>query len=178
MLALLSVYAAKGCPGDARPGLRIRDAADTDFNDLLQLWRELMAVHVENDERFTLADDCDRQFFHYIETARSRDDYRVRVAVQNHHVVGFIICCILPNSPLYRTRWIGYINDISVGKSVRGQGVGTALVKDAVAWMSCQGAESIEVYVAKANTQALNFWRSMGGKDYLERISLDLTDFD
>lgn len=172
------MYADNGRSTVSRGRLRIRTAADTDFGDLLRLWRELMRVHIEHDRRFALSDDCDRQFYHYIETARTRTDYRVRVAIKNRQVVGFIICCVLPNSPLYRTRRIGYINDIAVTQSAQGHGLGTALVKDAVKWMSAQGAESIEVYVAKANANALKFWRSMGGSDYLERVSLDLDRFN
>lgn len=155
----------------------IRDATDQDSGDLLLLWRELMELHTASDERFALSENCDQRFFNYVETARSRDDYRVRVATATGRPIGFIICCVLPNSPVYRVRWIGYINDICVARAARGSGVGTALVEDAVGWMRDRGAESIEVYVAKANREATGFWRSMGGRDYLERLSLDLSRF-
>lgn len=156
----------------------VRDAREADGAQLLALWHELMDLHVSNDPRFALSENCDQRFFNYIDTARSRDDYRVRVAVSAGRLVGFVICCVLPNSPVYRTRWIGYVNDISVTKAARGQGVGTALVEDAVRWMRSQGAESIEVYVAKANTGAARFWRAMGADEYLERLSLDLSRFE
>ena len=171
------VYAAKRRPRKTYGRFVIRDAADTDLGDLLHLWRELMEVHVESDERFALSEDSDKQFFQYLETARSREDYRVRIASRRGQALGFVICCVLPNSPMYRARWIGYINDISVAKNARGEGVGTALVKDAVRWMCDRGAESVEVYVAKTNSGALGFWRRMGGQDYLERLSLDLSMF-
>lgn len=171
------VQATKRSPSRDRGRLVIRDATDRDFGDLLLLWRELMDVHVVSDERFALSEHCDQRFRNYVETARSRDDYRVRVAVEDALPVGFVICCVLPNSPVYRTRWIGYINDIVVTQGAQGRGIGTALVQDAVDWMCDHGAESIEVYVAKANVGAARFWRELGGTDYLERLSLDPSRF-
>lgn len=163
--------------GGREPQLVIRDAVDADASELLTLWHELMELHVRSDARFALSENCDQRFFNYVETARGRDDYRVRVAAEDRRLLGFAICCVLPNSPVYRTRWIGYVNDIVVTHPARGRGVGRRLVDDAVAWMRDQGAESVEVYVAKANEGALRFWRSMGGADYLERLSLDLSRF-
>ena len=80
----------------------------------------------------------------------------------------------MPNSPVYRTRWIGYINDISVTSAHRNHGVGELLVDDAIWWLKRNGAESIEVYVARLNAGAQKFWRRMGGRDYLDRLSIDI----
>lgn len=151
---------------------------------LLRLWRELMDLHVSLDPRFSLADQADQAFLSYAETARARDDYRIRVAetqvpgTGNHQVVGFAVSCILPNSPVYKTRWIGYINDISVTASMRGRGIGELLVDDAIWWLRRNGADSIEVYVARCNEGAQKFWRRVGGRDYLDRLSIDLKSYE
>lgn len=168
-------YGAAGSLADA---ITVRDAEDRDFPELLVLWRELMAVHTELDPRFALADDADERFESYVDTAIHRDDYRVRLAMLGHRVVGFAISCILPNSPVYRAEWIGYVNDLCVTASVRRRGVGDKLVADAVDWLRRAGAESIEVYVAHENKLAQRFWRGVGARDYLDRLSLDLSEFD
>jgi ribosomal protein S18 acetylase RimI-like enzyme len=160
------------------PGVGLRNAEPHDNATLLALWRELMDLHVELDPRFALSDEADDAFLQYAEAARTRDDYRLRVAEVDGEVVGFAVSCLLPNSPVYRTRWIGYINDISVTASRRGLGIGEALVDDAVWWLKRNGAESIEVYVARANAGAQRFWRRVGGRDYLDRLSIDLADRD
>src|SRR5262245_4699698 len=103
-----------------------------------------MELHVALDPRFALAESADEAFLAYAETARSRDDYRIRVAEVGKQVVGFAVSCILPNSPVYRARWIGYVNDISVTASMRGKGIGEQLVEDAVWWLRRNGADSIE----------------------------------
>lgn len=156
----------------------IRDARNGDYENLRSLWRELMDLHVRLDPRFTLSENADQRFFSYLETARGRDDYRVRVAISEGRVVGFAIACVLPNSPVYRTRWVGYINDLCVTQSMRRHGIGEALVKDAVRWLRANGAESIEVYVAEINDSAQKFWRQVGAREYLARMSLDLSQFD
>ena len=156
----------------------LRDARDDDFEALLALWRELMDHHVDLDPRFDLSDNADQRFFNYLDTAKSRDDYRVRLAVMRNQPVGFAIACVLPNSPVYRARWIGYVNDLCVTRSMRRRGIGELLVHDAVMWLRQCGAESVEVYVAHENEVARRFWRRIGGREYLERLSLDLSRFD
>lgn len=157
----------------------LRDAAPQDRPDLLVLWRELMDTHTRSDPRFALSEDADARFVDYIDTARQRDDYRVRVAAlqaegrNRSRVVGFTIACVLPNAPMYRTRWIGYVNDICVTQTVRGHGLGRVLVQDALDWMRDRGAESFEVHVADTNPEALEFWRAVGARAYLHRMSID-----
>jgi len=163
-----------GSHGDESLEVTIRDARADDDADLARLWRELMDLHVALDDRFALSDNADEAFQSYAETARNRDDYRVRLAVVNEHAVGFVICCILPNSPVYRTRWIGYINDLCVTRNMRGHGIGELLVEDSVEWLRNNGADSVEVYVARANDGAQRFWRRVGGREYLDRMSIDL----
>lgn len=160
------------------PQIILRDVRNDDFNDILGLWHELMDMHYELDQRFALSDNADQRFFSYLETARSRDDYRVQIAALNDKPVGFATSCVLPNSPVYKARWIGYINDLCVTSSVRRRGVGQLLVQDAVDWLLGCGAESIEVYVAHRNQIAQHFWRRIGGEDYLDRLSLDLSKFN
>ena len=152
----------------------LRTARDEDQPELLVLWRELMDLHVRLDPRFALSDDADERFEAYVDTAIHRDDYLVRLALLGHRAVGFSVSCILPNSPVYRAQWIGYVNDLCVAERVRGRGVGEVLVHDAVSWLTRSGAETVEVYVAAANEGARRFWRRMGGEEYLERLSLDL----
>ena len=160
------------------PGIEIRGLVEADLDDILALWRELMDFHVSIDRRFVLADNADHRFFGYLDTARARDDYHVRVAVDGDRPVGFAVSCILPNSPVYRAQWIGYINDLCVTRSMRKHGVGELLVGDAVDWLERNGAESIEVYVARANDAGQRFWRAVGAEDYLDRLSLNLSSFE
>ncbi len=145
-----------------------------DHPALLSMWRELMDLHVDLDDRFALADRANDRFRNYIDTAISRDDYRVRLAEIDGLPAGFSVACVLPNSPVYRNRWVGYINDLCVTTTMRRRGVGRLLVRDAVAWLRRYGAESVEVYVAHHNRGAVEFWRAVGGQPYLHRMSLDL----
>ena len=154
-------------------GVVVRDAKEADFEAIIAMWQELMELHTTADERFALADDAEDRFLGYLDAAQSRDDYRVRVAVFQGRPVGFTIACVLPNSPIYRARWVGYINDICVTASMRRRGVGELLVHDAVRWLRASGAESVEVYVAQTNEVAKRFWRRVGAREYLERLSLD-----
>lgn len=152
--------------------IHVRPAIVHDAAELLQLWQELMELHVSLDDRFALADRAHERFLGYLDLARSRDDYQVLIADHPAGPVGFVIACVLPNSPVYRARWIGYINDLCVTDAWRGRGVGRMLVDEAVAWLRHRGADSVEVYVAHRNPRAIQFWKRMGGREYLQRLTL------
>lgn len=154
----------------------VRDLRDGEELQVQALWRDLMDLHVGLDPRFALSPDADTAFLSYLGTARSRDDYRVRVAVRGTEILGFVICCVLPNSPVYQTRFIGYINDICVSAKERQRGVGRLLFQDARRWMLSAGAGSLEVYVSSRNPDAQTFWRRLGASDYLDRMSVPLQD--
>lgn len=172
------MHAVKGHASTDPDKISLREARAADADEVTRLWRELMDLHVDVDERFALADNSNEAFLTYFEAALSRDDYRVRVAVMDDALVGFTVACILPNSPVYRTRWIGYINDVCVTESMRGRGVGKRLAYDAIRWLKDNGADSVEVYVARKNHLAQRFWRRIGGRDYLDRLSIELPEDD
>lgn len=165
-------------PAGSPSPVEVRTAREQDGPALLELWRELMDHHQAIDPRFRLSTHADERFLAYLELASNRDDYRVRVATVGGAAVGFAVACVLPNSPVYRARWIGYINDLCVTARLRRRGIGRLLVDDAIAWLRAFGADSIEVYVAHANTEARAFWRRVGGRDYLERLSLNAPEVD
>lgn len=154
----------------------MRDLRDGEEPQVQALWRDLMDLHVSLDPRFALSADADGAFMSYLGTARSREDYRVRVAVRGDQVLGFVICCVLPNSPVYETRFIGYINDICVSPEERKRGIGRLLLDDARRWMKSAGAASLEVYVSSLNPDAQRFWRRLGARDYLDRMTVPLSD--
>lgn len=138
------------------------------------MWRELMNLHSALDARFRLGPTADVRFRDYVDLARGRGDYAVRVAADASNApIGFVIACVLPNSPVYANRWIGYINDVCVTEAHRGRGIGRALVVDASRWLVEAGAQSVEVYVAMANPKARRFWRRLGAREYLERLTLE-----
>jgi ribosomal protein S18 acetylase RimI-like enzyme len=165
-------YGSAAGPADETP-IVLREAEGRDFEFVLALWMELMKHHVELDDRFALAENARQRFFNYFETARVREDYLVRLALDDERPVGFIIACLLPNSPVYRTRWIGYINDLCVTGAMRRRGIGRILVDDAVRWLQAHGANSVEVYVAHHNQRARAFWERMGANPYLVRMSIE-----
>jgi ribosomal protein S18 acetylase RimI-like enzyme len=166
----------RGTPDGRASEVILRDARRGDEPDLGRLWRELMDLHVALDRRFALSDNADGAFLSYVDQAIERPDYCVRVAEVGGEPVGFIICCIQMNSPVYRTKWIGYVNDLCVTASMRGRGIGELLVEDAIHWLRENGAESVEVYVARRNDGAQRFWRRVGAREYLDRMSFELPE--
>ncbi|MFB6307974.1 MAG: ribosomal protein S18-alanine N-acetyltransferase [Haloarculaceae archaeon] len=73
-------------------------------------------------------------------------------------VDGYVVADTVPNhgTPL------GHVKDIAVHPDRRGQGVGTALLKRALAVLSGQGAGSVKLEVRESNDTAISLYRSFG----------------
>lgn len=80
------------------------------------------------------------------------------VAEQDGHVIGFI-------SVEQSSHWSGdveaYIGELMVAQAAERQGVGRALVNEAITWGRSQGCDRIALETGSANTAALAFYQSM-----------------
>ncbi len=59
-----------------------------------------------------------------------------------------------------------YIDDICVDEACRGQGVGTALYRHAVAFAREEGCHNVTLNVWEGNESAMRFYEAMGMKPY------------
>lgn len=157
-------------------GFRVRDARRTESGFLAGMWRELMRLHSELDTRFTVSAEGENLYKRHLdEMIRSREG-RVLVAEANSTglPVGFLLLEIHARSPLASGGAYGLISDIYVSPEWRRQGVGRALVADAVRWFTERKVGSIQLYVAVANPEALTFWQSVGMSTYMQVLQMDV----
>jgi GNAT superfamily N-acetyltransferase len=84
-----------------------------------------------------------------------------RVAVTDH-IVGYAIYFVSFST------WLGqhglYLEDLYVTSSVRGQGIGSALLKELACECLAQGYARLEWSVLNWNTPAWDFYRTMGAE--------------
>lgn len=81
--------------------------------------------------------------------------HRFRVAVVDHHrVVGYHVTG--------RAGSLGYLQRLAVHPDWHGQGIGTALVGDALGWCQRRGCVSVLVNTQEANRRALHLYQRLG----------------
>lgn len=102
------------------------------------------------------------------------------VAPGAEHLCGFVAARIQETAPLpiVIPGVIGIVDDIVVDRRYRRRGVGSALMNAAREWCICANTRSIEVFVHDFNLDAAAFYKKLGFRTVIRRMSLALNSSD
>jgi ribosomal protein S18 acetylase RimI-like enzyme len=134
--------------------------------------------HEEISDQFALAWDSKRRWANYLEQKFSEISTKLIVAEENGKIVGFMLCLLSPNIPVYKERKVGVISDVYVLEKRRRKGVAKNMLNVAVKWFKKNKVKSIQLGVAHDNFEARAVWRRMGFEPYMIYKRLDLTRLD
>jgi ribosomal protein S18 acetylase RimI-like enzyme len=152
----------------------IRAATSEDVSAITALWQELMDFHQARDPLFARAADGHVRFAEFIEGRIASTTACVLVAVEPPMLVGFCLATIAKLLPLFAQPTYGAILDLAVTAAYQRQGIGQALVVEAVRWFREHQIERLEVRVSVANEVATAFWRKIGFSPYMSILSSEL----
>lgn len=159
----------------------IRQAQEEDVDAIAGLWVELVAYHSALDDNMPQpAPDGFRRYAYRIRQNLLMFTGKVLVAEDGDELVGYLSGAIVDLLPdVFEDERGGFLADIYVKPSYRSQGIGQALVNAFKEWLQVRGVQTVEWYVAAANTPAIRFWHDVaGGRDMLIRMraSTEITD--
>jgi len=147
-------------PGDLEPSqaVELRQAdplgSEEDLRTLNALYNESFSEHF--DFRPETLEETRAWFEH-----EGYEDYVV-FALLDGRPVGFVVATVSKDLPELSFK-SGFINAIGVLRAYRRQGVGTALMLEAIEWLTSKGAEVVELGVDDENpTGAPAFYRRLG----------------
>lgn len=126
--------------------VRIRTARPDEFAEVLELWRDAAAFA-------TTTDDLDG-----LRALHAGAPDALLIAGEGEAVVGTVIAGW--------DGWRGGIYRLVVARSHRRRGLGTQLVRAAVAALESRGARRIAAVVEGEDTQAMTFWRAMSTEQF------------
>lgn len=156
----------------------IRPAVAEDIEQIGALWEQLVDYHVLLDQRLPGAiANGGRRYARRLYDKLTDEYAHILVAVDGATVVGYVIGMIVDLMPdLFEQDVSGFLADIFVLPAYRQQGVGRRLVTTLATWFQERGVQHYEWHVSAQNTDAIAFWRALGGESLMIRMRASITD--
>jgi ribosomal protein S18 acetylase RimI-like enzyme len=99
------------------------------------------------------------------------------VAEEDGRIVGFMLCLLEPNVPVYRERKIGVISDVYVEEERRRKGLAKRMFDFAAKWFEKNKVRTVRLNVAADNLEARAAWRMLGFEPFMIDQRLDLAGY-
>jgi ribosomal protein S18 acetylase RimI-like enzyme len=148
----------------------VRPARPRDLDRIGALWTAVAAHHAAVDASLALRPGAERALRDLL-AAELRDPSAALFVFESGtdgDLAGFCCVRIEPTSPLAAEAQRAEITDLGVRAGARRQGIGSALVAEALAWLAARGVARVEVRVASGNREGQAFWRAHGFADLVD----------
>jgi GNAT superfamily N-acetyltransferase len=162
-----------------RPPLTIRQATESDFEQLCDLFAELDALHREaRPDLFRKPAGLPRERAH-VAGLIAGPDSAILVAAdpgsRHLHGLATLIVRTMPENPVRPERRLVEIDNFAVRKDARRQGIGTMLIEQAECWALRKGFDAVELAVHEFNAEAMRFYEAVGFSTSLRRMTRRLS---
>ena len=135
--------------------MRIRRAENGDIKDLVEVY--LQGYKGLEEYSYTHSEDVQA----YLNWLFRRDVAGIWVAEEDGKIVGFVAS----DGNWFSKREgkvVGAIHELVILPEYRNKGIGKALVQKAIEYFKSRGLDTAELWVGDKNTQALEFYKSLG----------------
>lgn len=155
--------------------ITIRQATHDDAPALLELWRDLMAEQHRLDSDFEVADDAAERWANDLhEWVEAPDVRRVLVADDGGGLAGFASAQLWWPPPIYKQELEVYLDELFVRSGDRRNGIGTRLLESIREWGAEKEVSRLTLGTLFANEDAVRFWKSRGGKEFLVSLIIPI----
>ncbi|MEW5748690.1 MAG: GNAT family N-acetyltransferase [Candidatus Thermoplasmatota archaeon] len=157
--------------------IEVREARPEDLPGVVGLWEQMIEHHTRLSHHFTLSRDGVRRFSKYLASKYSERSTKLLVATQDGRLVGFMLCLLSPNAPVFKERTLGVVSDVYVAPELRKRGVAREMLKVALRWFKKNRVATVQLNVAAANLEARAAWGQLGFKPHMMMKRLELDKF-
>jgi len=129
--------------------------------------------HAADPARFIQVEHPEAGYGRFLVSQISRPDSLVLVAEREATVVGYVF------ADLEGTSWkdlrgpCGFIHDIYVDESARGQGAGKLLLREAIAWIRAHDRTQVVLWTKTGNVHAQQLFAATGFRATMIEMTLD-----
>jgi len=124
-----------------------------------------------------LASDSKRKWSEYLREKFSEISTKLIVAEEEGEIVGFMLCLLEPNVPVYKERKIGVISDVFVKEQRRRKGLAKKMFDFVAKWLKKNKVRTVRLNVAADNLEARAAWRMLGFESFMIDKRLDLASY-
>lgn len=154
----------------------IRPASNSDVTALGRLGAALMRQHHSSDpRRFILTDRPEEGYGRFLVSQLANPNLLVLVAERSNEVVGYVFAGIEPTSWRDLRGPCGFIHDVYVHESARGQGTGLKLLRAAIDWVHSKGMTQVVLWSKSGNDTAQRLFAKLGFRGTMLEMTLDET---
>ena len=154
--------------------IKVRRAKIEDADKIVEMWKEFMKKHdnlVANSNKelkthIMKKSDGYIAFSSYVKkNLRSRNAF-IQVAEKDGEMVGYDICLINNNIPVFKIEKIGLFSDLYIRKKYRRKGISSKFKDNAISWFKEKGIRHLSIGVNAENKYAHSIYKKWGFIDY------------
>jgi ribosomal protein S18 acetylase RimI-like enzyme len=156
--------------------VNVRKATENDMDGICLLSNEINADHYMNLPGDFSEPDGSNRDEPYWRGFISAEKSTVFVAVHDDILVGVVALKVTDSAPFpfIKSRLVGHLATIVVGRKYQGKGIGRSLMQAAEAFAAEMGAEDIKLEVMAFNSNALSFYKELGYGNFSYLLSKSL----
>ena len=141
---------------------KIRKAREDELLKVAGMWKEFMRYNGEFNRSFETNRKASEIFSREMLEKLKEPESHLAVAESDGELIGFCYSYISQKPKYFKLEKFGFIGDLFVIPEYRRNGIGRALVNDAVDFFGKRKIKQIELLVAKKNENTIKFWESLG----------------
>ena len=155
--------------------LRVRSMERSDLDAAANLAGQLVRQHHDFDpKRFLYLANPESGYARYFASELESDDVVLLVAERSGVVVGYVYARMEPRSYNDLRDACGMIHDVYVDAAARGNGIGEALVRDAMQRLAGKGAPRVVLFTAVQNEAAQRLFARLGFRTTMLEMTHEL----
>ena len=151
----------------------VRRARERDVATIVHLWQELQQANTGYDKRLATKPSAPSWYESFIRLQLEHENASVLVAEVDGVVAGYVFGQVMQR-PTLSEGDCGYVADLCVDPSHRGNGIGRRLFYEIRSWFVRAGINHLEVQVVRGNPASQAFWRKMGFDEFLRTLRSDI----
>jgi ribosomal protein S18 acetylase RimI-like enzyme len=141
---------------------KVRKAREDELLRVAVLWKDFMKYNTEFNGSFSINKKAPEIFAQEMLEKLKEYDSRLSVAESDGELIGFCYSYISRKPKYFEMDKFGFIGDLYVLPEYRRNGVGKALVTDAIDFFLKRKIRQVELLVAMKNKNTIKFWESLG----------------
>ena len=154
--------------------ISVRKARLKDIPEILKMWKVFMSEHdmmvvSKNPSlkpHYDMLKTGPGDFERYARNNIHSKNAIIFLAEKDGKIIGYCLCRIKRNIPIFKVTHLGHIGDLYVKKEYRKLGISSMFKNEALKWFKSKGIKYSSIMVSPENSRARGIYKKWGFTDY------------